>query len=545
MGNGKSKNVEVGKAENGQVKRVDVSPVATYQANIGADNFQPQPRPSFDQTRPSFEKRLSLDLLSGKQLPEQSRQGKVFHPDLLNRNLVQMKYAVRGELAAKAKKLEEKGKSVTFTNIGNPHALGQQPITFYRQVLALLTAPFLLDEPAVEQLFPTDVIARARSYLKDISGGVGAYSDSRGLQRFRQDVAHFIQKRDGFPSDPSTIFLTDGASMAVRLCLNALIRDKQDGLLCPIPQYPLYSAGVELYGGTLIGYELDESNGWAMDIANLKAQLEAEKQRGVLCRALVFINPGNPTGQCLTVENLREVIKFAYNEQLVIMADEVYQENIYASDATFVSCKKVLMEMGAPYNQSVELISFHTISKGLIGECGLRGGYMEMTNIHPGSIDMILKLASINLCPNVLGQAATALMCNPPKPEEPSYELYTKERHGIYDSLKRRAEMLVNAFNELDGISCNITKGALYAFPCIDLPPKALEAAANAGRIGDEFYCLALLDATGIVTVPGSGFGQVAGTYHFRTTILPNEAQMPDIIAKFKGFHEKFMAQYA
>lgn len=102
-----------------------------------------------------------------------------------------------------------------------------------------------------------------------------------------------------------------------------------------------------------------------------------------------------------------EIIKFAHEEKLVLMADEVYQENIYQDERPFVSAKKVLMEMGAPYSQSVELCSFHTVSKGSPGECGLRGGYVEATNMHPGTLEEIYKLVSINLSPNTVGQVRT------------------------------------------------------------------------------------------------------------------------------------------
>ena len=125
------------------------------------------------------------------------------------------------------------------------------------------------------------------------------------------------------------IFLTDGASVAVRYLLNAVIRNSNDGILVPIPQYPLYSASIQLYGGTLLPYELKESKGWGMDMAEIRAGLRETRARGVNPRALVFINPGNPTGQCLTEDNLRDLLKLCYDEGLVLMADEVYQPNIY------------------------------------------------------------------------------------------------------------------------------------------------------------------------------------------------------------------------
>lgn len=109
-------------------------------------------------------------------------------------------------------------------------------------------------------------------------------------------------------------------------------------------------------------------------------------------------------GQCLTEQNLRDLIKLAYEENMVVMADEVYQENVYQSEKPFISAKKIVCDMGAPYDQSVELVSLHSVSKGIAGECGLRGGYFELVNIHQKTISEIYKMVSISLCSNTIGQ---------------------------------------------------------------------------------------------------------------------------------------------
>lgn len=238
------------------------------------------------------------------------------------------------------------------------------------------------------------------------------------------------------------------------------------------------------------------------------------------------------------------LIKFCYDEKIVLMADEVYQENVYQDDRPFISAKKVMYGMGEPYRSGVELLSFHTVSKGTSGECGLRGGYVEMTNIHPGAVEEIYKTASINLSPNTIGQVALDCLVNPPKPGDESYELYQKEKAAELASLRRRAHMVTDGFNAMEGVTCNFTEGAMYSFPQIRLPPKAIEAAKAAGKAPDVFYCLRLLEATGISTVPGSGFGQEEGTFHLRTTILPREEQMQVFVDKFKNFHAEFMNKY-
>ena len=120
-------------------------------------------------------------------------------------------------------------------------------------------------------------------------------------------------------------------------------------------------------------------------------------------RAIVVINPGNPTGQVISRQNIESIIMLCHTHGILIIADEVYQNNIYSKDRKFISFRQVLAEMGPPYNTEVELISYHSISKGLLGECGLRGGYMELHNLPKPAEDVFYKLKSIELCSNTVG----------------------------------------------------------------------------------------------------------------------------------------------
>lgn len=473
-----------------------------------------------------------------------TKDGKVMHPDLINESVKKAEYAVRGELYLRGQELLKEGKEIIFTNVGNPQALGAKPLTFNRQVLSLVVSPFLLENPKVSELYPADAIRRAKRILQQLKVGVGAYTDSRGSQAIREEIAKFIEERDGFSSNPENIFLTDGASVGVRLCLNALLRNANDCVLVPIPQYPLYSASITLYGGNMVGYYLNENADWSTNMQSIKAQVESARSQGKTVRGLVFINPGNPTGQCMSKDSLETMIKYAKDEGLVLMADEVYQENIYQDMRPFISARKAMMELGAPYND-VELISFHSVSKGVGGECGLRGGYFELTNVMPDTVAELYKVVSINLCPNTIGQVSMSLLVNQPKPGDESYASHEKEKEAELASLRRRAHMVTDAFNSMKNITCNMTEGAMYAFPRLHLPKKAMEAARAAGKAPDVFYCLKLLEATGISTVPGSGFGQEPDTWHLRTTILPREEKMEEFCNKFKEFNEAFMKEYA
>jgi len=311
--------------------------------------------------------------------------------------------------------------------------------------------------------------------------------------------------------------------------------------MIPIPQYPLYSAALALKGGAPVNYYLDENDSWGLSIQALESAIAKAKAEGVTSRALAVINPGNPTGGVLTRSGMEGIVKFCEKENLVLCADEVYQENTYLSSKPFVSFKKVVREMGS----NVELVSYHSTSKGYIGECGMRGGYFEAINIDPEVMDQMYKVASVSLCSNLTGQAMVDLMVRPPREGEPSFTLFQQEREAQLNRLKTRALKLVDALNGLEGVTCNSAEGSMYAFPRIRLPEKAISAAASAGKAGDALYAMELLEATGICVVPGSGFGQEEGTLHFRTTFLPEDDKIDLAIQMMSDFHASFMAKYA
>ena len=443
----------------------------------------------------------------------------------LGKAVLETEYAVRGAIVARAQELERSGKEIIYCNIGNPQALDQKPLTYGRQILALCQYPALFEQ--APQLFPSDVLATAKAVLKGTKHGVGAYSESKGVRFIREAVAQFIQERDGIQADPEAIYLTDGASKGVQTALRILISGPNDGIMIPIPQYPLYSATITLYEGKQVGYYLDESHNWKLSRAMLEESLQEAKRFGVKVKAICVLNPGNPTGSVLDRDNIAMVIDFAKEHGLAILADEVYQENIYLPTDRFISFAKVMVEKG---ETDVSLFSFHSCSKGFLGECGQRGGYMEIRNIPADVVAQITKMQSVSLCSNVTGQVATYCMVRPPKAGEPSYELYVKERDGILNEMKKRAVILAEGLNKVPGVHCNVVAGAMYAFPRIEIPE---------GRT-DNDYCMALLEETGICVVPGTGFAQVPGTAHFRTTILPPTDKMKEVVERFAKFHASY-----
>ncbi|XP_050597064.1 alanine aminotransferase 1 [Bombus affinis] len=494
--------------------------------------------------RPASDRTLRRSMATG---PPGS---KVLTEDNVFINLRKMEYAVRGPLLIRALEIEkelQKGakkpfKEVIKANVGDAHAMGQQPITFLRQVLTLTVSPNLLDDPS----YPEDVKERAKTILCQCKGGsVGSYSESAGIEIIRKHVAQYIQDRDGIPSDYHNIILSNGASDGIKSFLklfNEKLDGKPSGVMIPIPQYPLYSATLAEFGLTQIGYYLNEENKWGLDISELDRALNESRR---LCnpRVLVVINPGNPTGQVLTRTNIEDIIRFAYKNRLFLLADEVYQDNVYDKDSAFHSFKKVMTEMGEPYCK-MELASFMSVSKGYMGECGIRGGYGEIINMDPKVMAILLKSISAMLCPTVLGQVVLDVVVNPPKLNEPSYKLFQKEKKETLRSLAERSQLVVDTLNSIPGFKVNPAMGAMYVFPRIDLPKGAIKAAEKEGQQPDVFYAFKLLESTGICVIPGSGFGQRPGTYHFRTTILPQKEKITTMLENLKQFHIRFLEEY-
>ncbi|XP_065828536.1 alanine aminotransferase 2-like [Oscarella lobularis] len=470
----------------------------------------------------------------------------------VNPNVIKAQYAVRGPILdtvnAVEKQLQQKDHGLSFSevvkvNIGNPQALKQKPITFSRQVLAACA----YNELSEKDVFPSDVVDRARMILNSCEGhSMGAYSDSKGIKVVRQHVVEFLEARDKHPADTEKIFMSNGASEGIRMVLELIATGEgktRSGVMIPIPQYPLYTASLQELGMPAVPYYLDEDNGWKLDANDLYRNVKAARET---CNPvmLVVINPGNPTGQILTEQNMKEIIKFCADENLVLLADEVYQENIYAPEKSFVSFKKALRDMGPDY-ENFQLISCHSTSKGFYGECGQRGGYLEVIGFPDDVMGQLLKLASVKLCPAVAGQIIADTIVKPPHVGGPSRDLYFKEKAAILDSLAERAHLVSKSLNEIEGVSCNPVEGSMYAFPRITMPEKAITAAKKVGLAPDALFCKEMVEQKGICTVPGSGFGQKEGTFHFRMTILPPLEQLQRIVVDIKDFHKEFSTRYA
>jgi len=366
-------------------------------------------------------------------------------------------------------------------------------------------------------------------------------SVSRQTKKTKQNKTDSLEnvERDGYPSDPAHIFLTGGASAGVSLLISMLTTPPKSGILIPIPQYPLYTATLAQHSGVALPYHLDESHDWSTSIVEIEGAIEKSRQDGIEPKALVIINPGNPTGALLDEPTMEKLVHLCEKNSLVLLADEVYQVNLHHPEThPFTSFKKIVRRLDSP----VPLVSFHSISKGVSGECGRRGGYFECANISSDIIAMIYKMVSVGLCPPLAGQIGVDSMVRHPQPNDESYPLWKKETDTIHAALAQRTKVMAERLNKLPGVSCVDSPGALYLYPQIHLPAKAIEAAKSAGKEPDAFYALALLDETGICVVPGSGFGQKEGEYHYRLTCLCPGVE--EYVGALEQFHLGFIEKY-
>ena len=428
-----------------------------------------------------------------------------------NDKIQKAQYAVRGLLYNRAKELEST-REIIYCNIGNPLLFDTKPFTMYREVLSGIQNSSLVKHLSENS---RNICNRYTEHIQN----VGSYTDSKGHLYIRQNVAKYIKKRDGFESDPNNIYITDGATSSITSILKCVFNETSHRIMIPKPEYPLYSALCDSMGYDIVSYELIEDHDWSIDITQLTKDV----------KCMVLINPGNPTGHVLSEQILTDICKFCETNHILLLADEVYQENVF--DCEFVSVKKCCSKN----NLKTQLISVHSISKGFSGECGQRGGYMELHNIDDELTSLLEKSASMGLCANISGQLLVGLLT------EEKDEVYNAEYAYKYDMMKHKSIYLYNRLRQIDNLMCNPPKGSMYLFPKIIYTDKLLGLAKDADMEIDTYYCMQLLERYGICCVPGNGFGQKERTYHFRITFLPSFEQIKYITESIQKLHTEIM----
>ncbi|HTM30571.1 MAG TPA: aminotransferase class I/II-fold pyridoxal phosphate-dependent enzyme [Vicinamibacterales bacterium] len=371
-------------------------------------------------------------------------------------------YAIRN-IVAEARKVEATGKKVRYLNIGDPNQFGF--------------------------VTPAHLIEAVTKAMRD---GHNGYTASPGIVEAREAVAADFSAR-GVETNPDRVLITSGTSEGIELALTAIV-DEGDEVLVPSPTYPLYTAVLAKIGAVPTYYGTDHTNGWLPDLDHIRRAITPRT------RALVVIDPNNPTGAIYPDSMRRALIDIAEQHGLVILADEVYGDLAYDGPIPPM----------ARLNPDAPIISYSSLSKAYLAP-GWRAGWMAVGRSPrlDGVLAAIKKLADGRLCSPGPMQYAVAAALNGDRSHQASFRR----------ELRERAELTTARLKTIPGMSCVAPKGAFYAMPKMTLPP---------GKT-DQDYVMGLLRATGILVVYGSGFGTDPADGFFRVVFLAPPAELSAI----------------
>jgi len=404
-------------------------------------------------------------------------------PVLKSNKLANVCYDIRGPVLQQAKQMEDEGHKIIKLNIGN-------------------LASFGFDSPEEIQL----------DMIRNLPNAAG-YSDSKGIFAARKAVMHYTQQKHIKGVTLEDIYIGNGVSELIVMAMNALL-NSGDEVLVPAPDYPLWTAAVSLSGGTPRHYLCDEANEWLPDLDDIRAKITPKT------RAIVIINPNNPTGALYPDSILLEIIKIAREHNLIIYADEVYDKVLY-DGATHTAIGSL--------SEDVLTVSFNGLSKNY-RSCGYRAGWMVVSGDLRDARDYIEgldMLASMRLCANVPGQYGiqTALGGYQSIDDliSPTGRLYRQ---------RNLAHELITA---IPGVSCVKPKAALYMFPKLD--PKIYPIK------NDQAFIAELLREERVLLVQGTGFNWPHPD-HFRLVFLPHEDDLREAIGRVARFLEGYRKRH-
>jgi alanine-synthesizing transaminase len=392
-------------------------------------------------------------------------------------------YDIRGPVLDLAHQMEEEGQKIIKLNIGNVGVFG-------------------FDPPEEIQL---DMIRNL--------GNASAYSDSKGIFAARKAIMHYCQQKNIQGVTLDDIYTGNGVSELIVLAMNALLNDG-DEVLVPAPDYPLWTAAVSLSGGTPVHYLCDETNEWAPDLEDLRSKISPKT------KAIVVINPNNPTGAIYSKEVLLSLVAIAREHGLLLFADEIYDKMVY-DEAEHIS-------LGA-LSTDVVTITFNGLSKNY-RSCGYRAGWMVVSGDKSHAQDYIEglnMLSSMRLCANVPGQYAIQTALG-------GYQSI-KDLVAVDGRLARQRELAWNLITAIPGVSCVKPKSALYLFPKLD--PEIYPITDDQKWIAD------FLREEKVLLVQGTGFNWVKPD-HFRVVFLPHEDVLREAIGRLARFLERYRQKH-
>ncbi len=385
-------------------------------------------------------------------------------------------YAVR-DIVVLANEVAKTGKEMLYLNIGDPNQYDFEP--------------------------PRHLVEATYKAMLENNNG---YSPSSGIKSAVEAIEREAEKKG--IQNVHDVFVTTGASEAIDICLTALVNDGEN-VLTPSPGYPLYTAIASKLQMMENPYYLDESNGWQPNIDDIKSKVNEKT------KAIILINPNNPTGSNCSYDTLKEIVDFAMENELVIFSDEIYDKLLFDG-------KKHISI--ASINKNAPVITFGGLSKnymvpGFRIGWGIISGDKAMLSDY---IEAINKILRSRLCANHPEQYGI----------QPSLEEDQSNLEEAMVKLHRRRDMTYEMLNAIDGISCVKPEGSFYAFPKLEI------------KNNDEHFVKELIKETGVVVVPGTGFGQVPGTKHFRIVFLPQDEILEKAYKNIASFYEKYVNEF-
>ena len=397
-----------------------------------------------------------------------------------SKKLATVCYEIRGPVLAEAKRLEDEGHRILKLNIGNP-------------------APFGFEAP-------DDILVDVIQALPTAQG----YSDSKGIVSARRAIAQHYEVRDFPRVDIEDIYLGNGVSELIVMAMQGLL-DNGDEVLIPAPDYPLWTAAASLSGGTPVHYRCDEQADWAPDLDDLASKITDRT------KAIVVINPNNPTGAVYPTEVLAGIAELARKHQLIIMADEIYDKILY-DDAKHTSIAALAPDLFC--------LTFNGLSKAY-RVAGFRAGWLALTGPKEHArnyIEGLEILANMRLCANVPAQHAIQVALG----GHQSINELILPGGRLLEQRDRAWELL----NQIPGVSCTKPAGALYLFPRLD--PKVHPIR------DDERFAFDLLSEEKLLVVHGTGFNWPTHD-HFRIVFLPRVEELEDAVGRL----ERFLSTYS
>jgi len=388
-------------------------------------------------------------------------------------------YDIRGPVMERAKQMEAAGESIIKLNIGNVPAFGLNPTG--------------------------EMVDDMIRHLPETAG----YTDSKGLLVARDAIQKYSVEKGIAGVTVEDIWLGNGASELIVMSMNALL-DPGDEVLIPSPDYPLYTGAVALSGGTPVHYRCDEASGWQPDLADIRRKVSPRT------KGIVIINPNNPTGAVYPREVLQQVVQVAREHQLVVFADEVYDQILYDGE-THTSI--------ASLADDVLFLTFNSLSKNYRA-CGYRAGWMVLSGPKAsalGYVDGLNVLASMRLCANSPGQLSIRSALT----DRASMAALVAPG----GRLRRQRDVAYELLTAIPGVTAAKPKGALYIFPRLDPKRYVIQ--------DDQRFILQLLESERVLLVQGSGFNWPAPD-HFRMVFLPEEDELREAISRIARFLDRY-----